>query len=98
MAWDLKKYSMTPDNFDGLLAHQGGVCALCGATRSDRLGRRFHVDHDHDTGGVRGLLCSACNITVGHVEALCRRAGIDVQTVGQQVADYLAGPQYSSAN
>lgn len=40
------------------LALQGGKCALCDATPKSR---RLHVDHDHATGVVRGLLCHKCN-------------------------------------
>ena len=41
-----------------LLARQDGHCALCPATPKTR---RLHVDHDHATGTVRGLLCHRCN-------------------------------------
>jgi hypothetical protein len=41
-----------------LLAAQGGHCALCPNTPKTR---RLHVDHDHATGKVRGLLCYVCN-------------------------------------
>jgi Recombination endonuclease VII len=44
--------------YDRLLAEQGGVCAICGATPKTR---RLHIDHDHKTGRVRGLLCHRCN-------------------------------------
>ena len=40
------------------LEAQGGGCAICGATPKTR---RLHVDHDHRTGAVRGLLCHRCN-------------------------------------
>jgi hypothetical protein len=41
---------------DRLLAEQGGKCAIRGCTRQPGT-RRFHVDHDHRTGQVRGLVC-----------------------------------------
>jgi hypothetical protein len=41
---------------DKLLAEQGGKCAIRGCTRQPGT-RRFHVDHDHRTGQVRGLVC-----------------------------------------
>ena len=41
-----------------MLAEQGGGCAICGAPPKTR---RLHVDHDHKTGEIRGLLCYRCN-------------------------------------
>jgi hypothetical protein len=53
-----KTYGLTSGEYDELLAAQGGKCAICrGRPRSKRLA----VDHNHDTGAVRGLLCSRCN-------------------------------------
>lgn len=49
------------DLYEALLASQDGHCALC-PTRPKT--RRLHVDHDHATGEVRGLLCYACNRTL----------------------------------
>ncbi|QOC59453.1 endonuclease VII [Microbacterium phage AnnaLie] len=49
---------MDPD--DAQAAWDTQVCAVCGATH-----KRFHVDHDHATGQVRGLLCGPCNQTLG---------------------------------
>jgi hypothetical protein len=53
---------------DRLLHAQGGACALCRdpfdvETRRPRT--RFNVDHDHNTGEVRGLLCVRCNSALG---------------------------------
>jgi hypothetical protein len=48
-----------------MLAAQGGVCAVCRKLNPDRLGRRLHVDHCHETGRVRGLLCTLCNNAIG---------------------------------
>lgn len=41
-----------------MLTAQGGGCAICGAKPKTR---RLHVDHDHASGAVRGLLCHRCN-------------------------------------
>ena len=49
---------VTSADYDRMLAAQGGVCAICGSPPKTR---RLHVDHDHATGKVRGLLCHRCN-------------------------------------
>jgi hypothetical protein len=49
---------ITQAEYDRLLVEQGGHCALCPNTPKTR---RLHVDHDHATGAVRGLLCFRCN-------------------------------------
>jgi hypothetical protein len=68
----LKKYGITPEEYDVMLEAQGGVCAACGnkEIRIDpRLGAvtRLVVDHDHATGKVRGLLCIGCNAAYGNL-------------------------------
>lgn len=63
--WRLgNKYGITADEYTRMVAAQGGGCAICGATECDD-GRRLHVDHCHETGKVRGLLCAACNHGLG---------------------------------
>ena len=52
----------TPE-YEQLLAAQGGRCAIC--ERGPRKGSSLHVDHDHETGDVRGLLCFRCNGGLG---------------------------------
>lgn len=49
------RYNLTVEQYDAMLEKQDGKCAVCG--RSGTL----YVDHDHDTGVVRGLLCPRCN-------------------------------------
>lgn len=60
----LTKYGLTPATFADLLESQGGVCAICKGDRNGP-GARFHVDHDHVTNRVRGLLCGRCNTAIG---------------------------------
>ena len=64
----LSSYGMGAADYDQLLAYQGGVCAGCGR-KPDYLGgsklARLCIDHDHNTGKVRGLLCFDCNLALG---------------------------------
>jgi hypothetical protein len=58
-------YGLTIEQFDAMLASQGGRCAIC---RCDEpRGVNWHVDHDHATGKVRAILCHPCNVTLGNV-------------------------------
>jgi len=63
---------MTPAEYDRLLSVQGGLCAVCrrDEVARDRRGRirPLAVDHDHDTGAVRGLLCANCNVAIGYMD------------------------------
>jgi hypothetical protein len=73
----LKRYNLTPDEYQVLLVKQNGVCAIC---RRPPWGKRnvLMVDHDHETGKVRGLLCSTCNVGLGalHDDAELLRVAI----------------------
>lgn len=67
------RHGITLDQYEELLASQGGRCAICGTTEPGGRGTRFAIDHDHaccpDTGScgkcVRALLCSGCNTGLG---------------------------------
>lgn len=62
----LKKYGITEVDYQQMLKKQGGKCAICQTTEpKGRCHNRFHVDHCHETGVVRGLLCSRCNMGIG---------------------------------
>ncbi|MFI7436367.1 endonuclease VII domain-containing protein [Micromonospora haikouensis] len=54
-----RRYGVGQKEFDELLAEQGGVCAICGGADPQ------HLDHDHRTGWVRGILCFNCNGGLG---------------------------------
>lgn len=62
------QYGMTLDDYDAMFKAQNGVCAICGVPPIARRGAkngRLCVDHNHDTGQVRALLCSTCNSALG---------------------------------
>jgi hypothetical protein len=61
-------YGLEPGDYDRLLEAQGGVCAGCGP-ESGRSGKtkKLAVDHNHETGEVRGLLCSDDNRLLGRL-------------------------------
>jgi len=63
------KYNIDPSTLMDKMNNQLGCCALCEKTLVDvNSSKSYHVDHDHDTGVVRGLLCARCNSLVGTVE------------------------------
>lgn len=61
------RYGLSLEEYDLLLKQQGHSCAIC-KKHENELTYLLHVDHCHDNGNVRGLLCSACNLYVGYVK------------------------------
>lgn len=59
-----RMYGITLEQYNQLLALQGGGCAICGRTQEPD-GRRLAIDHCHTTGNVRGILCNNCNNGLG---------------------------------
>jgi hypothetical protein len=64
--WDLwKNYRIRLEDYQKLYEDQNGRCACCGQLESS-FKRNLHVDHDHESGKVRGLLCTQCNPGLGY--------------------------------
>ncbi len=65
---NLKKYGITPETYQELFNLQEGKCAICFSSEVSVARRSYNlfVDHDHETGKVRGLLCHHCNTGLGH--------------------------------
>jgi hypothetical protein len=74
-----KKYHLLPAQYDAMHAGQGGVCAICSGECS--TGKRLAVDHNHENGAVRGLLCASCNLCLGRMQ--------DSPDLLRKAADYL---------
>lgn len=55
-----RRYALTSDDVAAMVEAQGGKCAICGVKDAE------HVDHDHETGDVRGILCFTCNVGLGN--------------------------------
>lgn len=58
-----RKFGITLETYDDLFKRQGGRCAICQRVPRDDIS--LHVDHEHETGRVRGLLCFRCNNALG---------------------------------
>jgi hypothetical protein len=77
--WDL--YRLTEADYDQILNHQNGVCAISGRLPG---ATRLHTDHDHQTGLIRGLLSPFINKGLAYFE--------DDPYLLRQAADYLENP------
>ena len=78
--WKLKsKYGISQNEYLKLLERQHGVCDICG--NLNEHGRPLSIDHSHETGMIRGLLCDRCNRALGAFK--------DNPTLLQTAADYL---------
>ena len=58
----MRKYGITVDEYDRILSKRGGVCKICSKSSQ---GISLAVDHDHQTGRIRGILCENCNRGLG---------------------------------
>jgi hypothetical protein len=62
------KYGITNEDYDKKLNDQGNACAICQTKIPGGNKESFFIDHDHETGKVRGLLCRSCNLMIGHAK------------------------------
>ena len=67
----LARYGLTIEDYDRLMLEQDGCCKIC-LRQPPKEGwktvTRLHVDHDHETGKVRALLCNNCNRALGYFQ------------------------------
>jgi hypothetical protein len=57
------RYGITVENYNQMLVSQDGVCSICKGINSN--GKPLFIDHNHETGKVRELLCTTCNSAIG---------------------------------
>lgn len=72
-----KLYGITVADYDAMVEAQGNRCAICQTETITGNATYWHVDHDHATGRIRGLLCHYCNLGLGSFKddpELLRRA------------------------
>lgn len=60
-----RRYGISLRQYEKLLEKQSGVCAICGRHQAE-FKNSLDVDHNHETGKVRGLLCPSCNRGLGN--------------------------------
>lgn len=59
--WLRSRYGIGMDELESLLARQDYSCLIC----EESISESYHIDHNHDSGEVRGLLCGCCNRGLG---------------------------------
>lgn len=93
----MDNYKLTVEQYEAIFAFQNGICCACQCP-SPVEGRRLSVEHDHDSGEVRGLLCSRCNPLLGKIENTFKRyglgkvPGLTVAIVVWRLHQYLVAP------
>jgi Recombination endonuclease VII len=80
-----RRYGIGADEVDALIAAQGGVCPICGRADPE------HVDHDHATGKVRGVLCFNCNGGLGQFRDDVNSLFAAAEYLGASAEDDLVG-------
>lgn len=60
------QFGISQADYESMLLAQNGVCAICEAPEPGGGAACFHVDHDHETGRIRKLLCNRCNLGIGY--------------------------------
>lgn len=79
-----KHYGVTPAAYAALIKIQGNACAICYRDFSLMPPKHIHIDHDHKTKTVRGLLCSYCNLAEGYIG----RTGVNPTDFGKRLTSY----------
>lgn len=76
------RHGIGVEDYERMLAEQGGACAICDKTPSAE--EILRIDHCHATGRIRGLLCNRCNLAIGYLR--------DDSAAAMRACLYLAQP------
>lgn len=80
------KFNMTLEQYDKMYVTQAGRCAICHLHQFEAC-KAFSVDHDHETGEIRGLLCHNCNVGIGNL--------MDSTEILENAIQYLTKPVFT---
>lgn len=78
------RYGISIEEYDELLQQQKGACAICDK-KYEKGSKQFHIDHCHDNGHIRGILCHDCNTALG-------KLGDSIDAI-KKVLKYLKGSE-----
>lgn len=81
----LQKYGLTPEDFERMWEQQKGTCPIC--EHPLKRDKSTHVDHCHETGKVRGLLCVECNHLLGRAHDSQERLSNAIQYLSRSQND-----------
>lgn len=93
-------FDITPSEWDKVFVFQEGVCFVCGRPS---IGKRLALDHSHDSGIARALLCHACNALLGKIENNFKRfglhkvQGLTIERALLRIISLLANPPVTQA-
>ncbi len=81
------RHGISMEQYEQMLEEQKHLCAICQKYPAKNLKNPWHVDHDHATGKVRGILCHSCNTALGNFN--------DDPEILQRALDYLQGENWT---
>lgn len=83
----LGRYNLTLKQYKELFNIQNGCCAICNKHQS-QLKHKLHVDHNHKTGIIRGLICKGCNSTLEGYIKFSKQFEIYLNTVPNRMIKF----------
>lgn len=91
--WLKSQYGITPEQFTRMMIQQQGRCAICSTAFGEGQGKAPYVDHCHENGTLRELLCSRCNVALGHADDSPER----LQAMADYIRKHRTNPQPKTA-
>jgi hypothetical protein len=84
--WAEQNINITYEQYEEMLDEQNGSCAICGK-KENQFNKGMCVDHCHETGQIRGLLCTECNLGIGYLK--------DDKELLMKAVDYLTKSEWT---
>lgn len=77
-------YGISLELYKEILKIQQNKCAICKSTKTQKNKKRFDIDHNHETGEVRGLLCHNCNLGLGNFKENTKALKSAIEYLGER--------------